>query len=250
MVTIPPYRDTARCLVCGNKLTRARSSRLTCSDACRQARSRQLRAATPPLPLGIFDLLYADPPWHVRAWGKHALTGGRSLPYAHMDLPALCRLQIARLAAPNAVLAMWVNSAAPEATLTLIKAWGFAHPNEGLTWIKTSKRGQPRMGLGHSTRKSTESLWLAKRGDGLRRVDMGVDQSVLDDPIVAQRREHSRKPDETYVRLERLYGDVRRLELFGRRDRPGWARWGNELLPADAEQLLPFAPEELFEELR
>jgi N6-adenosine-specific RNA methylase IME4 len=46
------------------------------------------------------------------------------------------------------------------------------------------------------------------------------------------------KPDEAYQALGRLYGDVRRLELFARRKRPGWTVWGNEvvdLVPAAAD---------------
>jgi hypothetical protein len=38
---------------------------------------------------------------------------------------------------------------------------------------------------------------------------------------------HSRKPDETYERNESLCPGPY-LELFGRFDRPGWNRWGNE----------------------
>jgi len=232
------YCDSARCLVCGARFPRLRSSRLTCSVACRQKRSRALRAATPPLPDGPYDLIYADPPWQFH------ITGERFLPYTEMDLAAICRLPVARIAAPNSVLAMWVNGASIKESLSVVLAWGFDDPNDGLIWHKASQAARPRMGLGRTTRKDSESLWLAKRGNGLARVDKGVGQT-----IVAQRREHSRKPDEAYTALERLYGNVRRIELFSRRDRPGWKRWGNELLAPDAEPRLPFADDELREEL-
>jgi N6-adenosine-specific RNA methylase IME4 len=45
--------------------------------------------------------------------------------------------------------------------------------------------------------------------------------------ITAPRREHSRKPDETYSRIEALV-DGPYLELFARNRRPGWTAWGNE----------------------
>jgi N6-adenosine-specific RNA methylase IME4 len=163
-----------------------------------------------------------------------------------MDLSAICRLPVAKLAAPNSVLAIWVFGAEPAQTLKLIDAWGFADACEGFVWVKVAKStARPYPGLGHTTRKDSESLWLARHGNGLPRQDKGVGQT-----IVAQRREHSRKPDEAYTALERLYGDVRRIELFSRRERPGWARWGNELLPPDPEPMLPFADGALFEELR
>ena len=60
--------------------------------------------------------------------------------------------------------------------------------------------------------------------------------------LLAPRREHSRKPDETYARIERLLpspGSPRRppevaaergayLELFARQSRPGWDRFGDQ----------------------
>ena len=46
--------------------------------------------------------------------------------------------------------------------------------------------------------------------------------------IHAPRREHSRKPDEVYDRIEQLL-DGTYVELFARRERKGWDSWGNEL---------------------
>jgi N6-adenosine-specific RNA methylase IME4 len=248
----------ARCHQCGKTFETQRSDAATCSTKCRVARHLRLQATTPPWPNGKFDLIYADPPWHVRAYAEPEKTagfrGGRRLPYDYMDLPAICRLPIAQFAAQNSVLAIWVNSAEVEATLKVIKAWGFSNTSEGLYWGKLSSKAKLRMGLGHRTRKTGENLWLATRGKGLKRADMGVEQGFIEEPdadfIVAKRREHSRKPDEAYQALERLYGDVRRIELFGRRARPGWTLWGNQLLPPDAQQMLPFDGAEMFEELR
>ena len=45
--------------------------------------------------------------------------------------------------------------------------------------------------------------------------------------IVSPRREHSRKPDEAYERIEALC-DGPYLELFARARRPGWDGWGNQ----------------------
>ena len=40
--------------------------------------------------------------------------------------------------------------------------------------------------------------------------------------------EHSEKPDEAYLRMQRLFGGPY-LELFARKERPGWTVWGNEI---------------------
>ncbi|MGC2202390.1 MAG: MT-A70 family methyltransferase, partial [Stellaceae bacterium] len=45
--------------------------------------------------------------------------------------------------------------------------------------------------------------------------------------IVSPRREHSRKPDEAYERIEALC-EGPYLEMFARFQRPGWDFWGVE----------------------
>ena len=83
------------------------------------------------------------------------------------------------------------------------------------------------MGTGYYTRKGCELLLLAKRGDGLHMRDHSVSEVLM-----APRREHSRKPDEAKHAPERVFGPVRRIELFARERRPGWQVWGDEL-PAE-----------------
>lgn len=179
---------------------------------------------SPPLPPGVFDLLYADPPLYFRGWSKKG--EGRS-PQRHYRCPPfdeLLALPVADIAARDSVLAIWVYGPRLRDTLRLIEAWGFTYKSEGFVWVKVDKQGQPRMGGGLSTRKEAESLWLASRGKGLRRVDAGVRQLIF-----APRGEHSEKPDEAARRLERLYGPVRSIELFARKRRFGWTAWGDEL---------------------
>jgi N6-adenosine-specific RNA methylase IME4 len=78
------------------------------------------------------------------------------------------------------------------------------------------------MGQGYWTRANPEDCWLATRG-GPKRLHADVRQL-----IVAPIAEHSRKPDETYERIERLV-EGPYLELYARRPRKGWVSWGNEL---------------------
>ncbi|SUY94217.1 Transcriptional activator, adenine-specific DNA methyltransferase [Citrobacter koseri] len=49
---------------------------------------------------------------------------------------------------------------------------------------------------------------------------------------------HSEKPWEVRHRLEMLYGDVPRIELFSRSAAPGWDHWGNQCATS-AVELLP-----------
>jgi hypothetical protein len=77
------------------------------------------------------------------------------------------------------------------------------------------------MRKGKTTRKVGETAWLMTRGKGLPILDHGVSHGIIlteeDLPLVleAPRRGHSQKPDEAYHAIERLYGDVRRLDIRG-----------------------------------
>jgi len=51
-----------------------------------------------------------------------------------------------------------------------------------------------------------------------------------DENIISHVEEHSKKPDEVRERIERLMGDVPRIELFARQKADGWDVWGNEVI--------------------
>jgi N6-adenosine-specific RNA methylase IME4 len=213
-----------KCIVCGTRFVAQRSTALFCSGKCRTKRYRALKAATPPLPAGSFDLIYADPPWTFETFSPTGQGRSPSRHYTTMDLTSLCRLPIANIAARDAVLAMWVYNPRLQDAFTVAAAWSFPdYAGVLFTWVKLTRTGRPAIGTGYSTRKCTEQCLLFRRGNGLHRYDCGVREL-----IEAPRTEHSRKPDEAMERLERLYGNARRIELFARQARPGWTAWGNE----------------------
>ena len=76
-------------------------------------------------------------------------------------------------------------------------------------------------GQGHTTRQNAEYVILGRRGDPVRR------SASVRQIIPAALREHSRKPDEVFKRIEQ-YAEGPYLDLFGREQRPGWIVRGNE----------------------
>ncbi|WP_258961642.1 MT-A70 family methyltransferase, partial [Klebsiella pneumoniae] len=70
---------------------------------------------------------------------------------------------------------------------------------------------ETRMNGGNYTRANTEDLLIATRGIGLERVNASIKQVVY-----SCLGEHSEKPWEVRHRLEKLYGEVSRVELFAR----------------------------------
>ena len=100
----------------------------------------------------------------------------------------------------NSALFLWVVDSHLDQGIELMKRWGFDFKTIAFIWVKTCKSDptKPRMGMGLWTRKQAEICIFGTRGKVPRR-DKGVRQVIM-----APRREHSRKPDEVYGRIERL----------------------------------------------
>jgi site-specific DNA-methyltransferase (adenine-specific) len=180
-----------------------------------------------------FNIILADPPWRFKNWSsdefakrgeKWARRNGRS-PYDVMDTEAIAALPVADIAAKNAILMIWATYPKLVDAIEVVNAWGFEYKTVAFTWIKLNKSGSGfKFGLGYHSRGNCEICLLATRGNGLRRVDNAV-PNLLIAPI----RDHSQKPDEARNRIERLYGDVPRIELFARQEHPNWMALGNEV---------------------
>jgi N6-adenosine-specific RNA methylase IME4 len=63
-----------------------------------------------------------------------------------------------------------------------------------------------------------------KRGRPLPLSSEAICQTVF-----APKGQHSQKPDEVQQRIEQMYPEASKLELFARRERPGWASVGDQL---------------------
>lgn len=197
-----------------------------------------------------FQLLYADPPWAFRTFNgrnrtptiKKAFREAEDH-YPTMPFTEMAALPVADIAAPDAVLAMWIVGSHCAEALELGRAWGFTFATDLFYWAKqrlvdaqqldifTGDLVPPKISMGYYSRKQVEPVWLFTRGQGLP-----VKSHAVRQLIVAPPREHSRKPPEAAERLEALFGpptgqpeDIARLELFSRTPRAGWTAWGNEV---------------------
>lgn len=182
-----------------------------------------------PLPEGPFTVVLADPPWSFKSFSGKTGTPHRSANdhYVTTATAALADIPVASVCAKDAALFMWVVDSHMDEAFELAKSWGFKFKTKAFTWVKLTNTGKPKIGMGYWTRKQVEMCLLFTRG-APKRMNAGVRELIDDEVIRAVRREHSRKPDEQYERIEALLGDVPRLELFARHSRPGWESWGNE----------------------
>lgn len=175
--------------------------------------------------MNYYDVILADVPWDFKVWNKD--TGSGRSPSAHyptMNLDDICALPIKNLANKNCALFFWGVWPRLFDCEKVIKAWGFKYATKAFTWVKMDKtNSRPVMGMGYYTRANDEFCLLATRGH----MPVAVHNEI--GLIFAPRRAHSQKPDEQYGKIERLYPNMRYLELFARERRENWAAFGNEV---------------------
>jgi N6-adenosine-specific RNA methylase IME4 len=156
--------------------------------------------------------------------------------YAVMSRDELAALPVKELAAPTGChLFLWTSGPFLPQALALIDAWGFKFSTRAFTWVKLKPSvdlNQLRFlpfaeadlgpGLGLTVRHQSELALLARRGNCKRK------SKSVREVIIAPRREHSRKLDEFFARVE-TYCSGPYCELFARERRPGWDCWGLEV---------------------
>jgi N6-adenosine-specific RNA methylase IME4 len=173
-----------------------------------------------------YDVILADPPWHFKVWNEDSGTKkSAQRHYSIMKVEDICALDIRPLMAENCVLFLWTTwPTIFTYPVKVMKAWGFKYRTEAWTWVKATKdRKGWRYGTGYYTRANTEPCLLAVKGR------MPVQDKGVLGLIVEPGREHSRKPDVQYELIERLYPNMRYLELFARQHRAGWDVFGEEV---------------------
>lgn len=176
------------------------------------------------LPEGIYDIIYADPPWQysnvLPQWGA------AETHYRTMSIEELCDIKIP--AADNAALFLWVTNPFLRDAFQVIDAWGFEYKTN-LVWVKDKLK---KPGSGFWIRGRHELLFICGKGsfvpDQTGKHPIG---SVIEEPIVLNDpvQDHSRKPERVYELIEYLYPGGRYLELFARKSRKHWTSWGDEI---------------------
>ena len=172
---------------------------------------------------GFYGAIVCDPPWAFRIWSGTDNTPHRTEVdhYATMSIDRICELPVEWLTKPDCALFLWVVDSHLDKAFQVGQAWGFEYKTRAFEWLKTGANGDYPIGMGYWTRKQTESCLLFTRGKPAR-----LSKSVRQ-IIEAPRREHSRKPDEQYERIEALVAGPY-CELFAKYQRDGWDGWGHE----------------------
>lgn len=171
-----------------------------------------------------YQIIYADPPWDYKGQKQHngkcgVNTGGAITHYPTMTLNELKLLRVKDVAADDCLLFMWTSSPHLDQAVDLLKAWEFKYATVGFVWDKQ------KVNPGFYTMSQCELCLIGKRGKipnprGARNVRQFVS---------VERGAHSAKPQEVRTRIESMFPEQSKLELFARTTAKGWDCFGNEV---------------------
>jgi N6-adenosine-specific RNA methylase IME4 len=205
-----------------------------------------------------FKVIVADPPWSFSdKLTMSSVKRGSESNYDTMGDGDLAELDIEKLAADDAVLALWCPSALLESGIFVMKEWGFSLKQTHV-WVKTKKEpfkdalkafkqilkhgltnwdedvteltdalrlgDMLAFGMGRLFRQSHEICLIGTRGKVSGMLNDKSQRSVHFAPPM----KHSAKPETLQDMLEKMFPRVKKLELFARRDRKSWVCAGLE----------------------
>ncbi len=178
-----------------------------------------------------YNTIYADPPWQFQnRTGKVAPEHKRLTRYETMTLAEIKALPVPEIADSKAHLYLWIPNALLPEGLAVMDAWGFEYKGN-IVWEKVRKDGLPDgRGVGFYFRNVTELLLFGIKKGSMPNRTLSPARSQVN-LLRAQKREHSRKPDE-FIPVIEACSQPNRIELFARGDREGWDMWGNQADPS------------------
>ena len=193
-----------------------------------------------------YQVIVADPAWGFNdnlKQMKRPVKRAASAQYKVMTLAQITALPVSHLADPTGcLLALWVPGSMLTQGLEVMKAWGFKH-KQVFVWIKLKKdhakepdpNNSTRVGMGRLFRQSHEIALIGTSGKSVYPwLEDHAQRSVAFDLNAG----HSTKPPTLQNRLDKMFPNTQRLELFARRQRKGWITLGDAIDGQDLNQTI------------
>ncbi len=205
--------------------------------AKRRTQQNTLAELYPPLPNERFDIIYADPPWDYNGklqfdrsskskenidFSRNIFISSACFKYPTLKLDELKKLCVQQIASDDSLLFLWATNPHLDQAIELGKAWGFEYRTVGFVWNKMVHNP------GKYNLSYCELCLLFKRG----RIPTPRGARNIKQLVSVPRGEHSEKPIEIARNIELMFPHHRRIELFAREKRMGWAVWGLEAMHA------------------
>lgn len=173
-----------------------------------------------------YGLIYADPPWKQSKGGKKSVrenSSGKPLDYPTCSLDEIKEhLRLAtESTTENSILFLWTIDKYLFEAQQIAESLGYKL-HARMIWDKVT--GIP---AAFTVRYGHEYLLYMYKGKltPVAKDERGKIHTVFRERVT----KHSKKPDIAYEIIERLYPDLRKLEMYARETRDGWDSFGNEV---------------------
>ena len=188
----------------------------------------------PPLPDKKFDIIFADPPWDYNGklqfdksstsaekmdWKRNIFISSASFKYPTLKVDELKKMPVDKISKEDSLLFMWTSNPHLAQAIELGQSWGFEYRTVAFVWDKMSHNP------GQYTLSNCELCLVFKKGRIPKPRGSRKEQQL----IRSKRTEHSEKPVEAIIRVERMFPTQEKIELFARKKREGWTAWGLDL---------------------
>ena len=175
-----------------------------------------------------YDLIVTDPPWKQAKGGKKSVrenSSGKPLDYPVCSLEEIKEhLRAAdALTSDNSVLFLWTIDKYLFEAEEMAKELGYKL-HARMIWNKVT--GIP---AAFTVRYGHEYLLYMYKG---KLVPVATEErGKIHTVFTEQVKRHSQKPEISFEIINRLYPDLKKLEMYARLEREGYDCWGNEVVP-------------------
>lgn len=199
----------------------------------RRKKINPLHEMYPKLPDGVYDIIYADPPWHYGGkmqydkssiktenvnFEKDIFISAADFKYPTLKLEDLKQLNINAIAADDCILFMWTTGPQFANSIELGIAWGFEYKTVAFVWDKQVHNP------GRYTLSQTEFVIAFKKG----RFPSPRGARNIRQLVSSHREKHSEKPEIVIDGITKMFPQQKKIELFARKCHEGWESWGLE----------------------
>jgi len=172
-------------------------------------------AETPPFPVGEYNVILADPPW--RYSGGTTINREIENQYTTMSIEDIKNLTIPKT--DNSVLLLWSTAPMLNNAFEVMLSWGFTYKTCAV-WDKE------KMGMGYWFRIQHELILLGICGC----FSPPNPENRIRSMFRGNTKKHSKKPEDLYIAIEKMFPGQKYLELFSREKfNEKWEVWGNEI---------------------
>lgn len=180
------------------------------------------------------QLIYLDIPWGNGIYGKRNNTktkfgGGAESHYPTMSKQEILdfKSEIDKIADNDCIIIMWATGPSLEFSFEVMEYYGFEYKTFGPIWEKVDKNGNPRVLPSYYFGSNIEPTLIGIKGKNKGK--FRPDKKLVGQIVRSELREHSRKPDEVYEKIELAYPHLNKVEFFSRTQRENWTMFGNQV---------------------